>query len=998
MYSFTNYFKSNWLLLTLLLSIVCIADVSAQQIAVRGVVTSASDGTTLPGVSVRLKGGNAGTSTAADGSYRLNVPSNGTIIFTFVGFTTAEVPVDGRSVINVQLREEAQSLNEVVVVGYGTTRKSDLTGSVAVVSSRDFQKGNITTPEQLIVGKVPGVSITSNSGQPGAGSTIRIRGGSSLNASNDPLIVIDGVPLENSSVSGAANPLSFINPNDIESFTVLKDASAAAIYGARAANGVIIITTKKGVDDRLRVTFNTVNSVSDVARYVDVLSADQIRTIVNEHGSANLKARLGTANTNWQKEIYQAAFGTDNSLGISGGIKNLPYRLSLGYQNQSGVLRTDNLQKGSLALVLNPSFFDKHLSLNVNLKGNMQRARFANTAAIGGAVSFDPTQPIRTNSPRFGGYFEHLDPTIATGLANLQGRNPLGLLYQREDIGTPVRSIGNIQVDYKFHFLPELRANLNLGYDIARGKGTVFVTDSAAAEYIVGGAGGLNNRYQQNRNNTLLDFYLNYSKEIKSIKSRVDVTTGYSYNDFKTKFFNFASYNARGEKFPNSDPIYPYDIPQNRLISVFGRANYSYDDKYLLTATLRRDGSSRFGADYKYGLFPSLALAWTIANEPFLKQQEVISDLKLRVGYGVTGQQEGIPNYGYLASYNLSQNSATYQFGNTYYQMYRPSGYVSDIRWEETSTTNIAIDYGFLNNRISGSIEYYYKKTKDLLANAPQAAGTNFSATAFQNIGNMENRGVEFSITAQPIRSTDFRWDASFNITYNKNKITNLTLVPNDPNYLGAPTGGIASGVGGQTSQLHAVGGSRNTFYLLKQVYDESGKPIDGVFEDLNGDGLITLNDRYLSKSAMPDYFLGYSNNITYKKWSTSFVLRANIGNYAYNNNYSATGTLRQVTGSPVIYNASANYLETGFRGSDFQILSDYYLQNASFLKMDNLSLTYNAGQLFNQRANLQVSGIVQNVFTITKYKGLDPEVGSGVDANLYPRPRVFSVGLNLSY
>ena len=995
MLSITSYLRSHWLLLILILT-VPVSSLYAQETVISGVVTASSDAAPLAGVSIKVKGANKGTSTDASGKFSIKVPNpNAVLVFSFVGFKTTEVNLAGRTSLAIKLEDDAKTIGEVVVVGYGTTRKKDLTGSVAVVTAKEFQKGAMTTPEQMIAAKVPGVSVVSNSGQPGAGSTVRIRGGASLNASNDPLWVIDGVPLDNSSLSGASNPLSTINPNDIESFNILKDASATAIYGARASNGVIIVTTKKGSSEKFRVNFSSLNSVSNVMNYVDVLNGDQIREIVNQKGSADQKSRLGTANADWQKEIYRAAFGTDNNISFSGGVKKLPYRLSLGYQNLNGVLKTDNLQKTSLSLALNPSFFDKHLTVNVNLKGNAQHTRFANAAAIGGAVTFDPTQEIYSNSPRFGGYFEHLDASQATGLYNLQGRNPVGLLNQRRDIGTPVRSIGNIQLDYKFHFLPELRLNVNAGYDLAKGKGTVFVSDSAAAEYL---AGGLNNKYQQNRTNTLLDAYLNYTKDIKSIKTRVDLTAGYSNSDFQTKNYFFASYNARGEKVTNSDPAFPYDIPHYRLVSYFGRANLNFSDRYLLTATIRRDGSSRFGTDNKYGVFPSVAAAWSVHNESFLKDAKAISTLKLRAGYGITGQQDGIANYGYQSFYSLSGATTTYQFGNTYYQMYRPGGYISTIKWEETESANFGVDYGFLNNRINGSIEYYYKKTKDLLANAPQAAGTNFSAIALQNIGNMENNGVEFTISAQPIKTNRLTWDAAFNITYNKNKVTNLTLVPNDPNYLGAPTGGITSGAGGQTAQLHAINNSRNTFYLFKQIYDAAGKPLDGVFEDLNNDGAINLNDRYLSKSAMPDYFLGFTNNISYKKWSTSFVLRGSIGNYVYNNSFSKGGTLNQITGSAVVYNASADYLATGFRGSDFQILSDYYLQNASFLKMDNLSFSYNPGKVFKQRANLQLSAVVQNVFVITKYKGLDPEVNEGIDNNLYPRPRTFSVGINVTY
>jgi len=967
------------------------------RISIRGRVIDKSTGEPLVGVSIKVKGTTLGTSTDANGQFSFTGPETGILILTYLGYQTTEVPINNRTIIGIAMEPASTSLTEVVVVGYGTTRKKDLTGSVAVVDAKDFQKGSISTPEQLIAGKVPGISITSNGGQPGAGSTIRIRGGSSLNASNDPLIVIDGVPLENSNISGAANPLSFINPNDIASFTVLKDASAAAIYGARASNGVIIITTKSGTSDAFRVALSTVNSVSNIYNEVDVLNADEFREIVSQYGSADQIARLGTESTDWQKEIYRTGFSSDNNISFSGGIRKLPYRLSAGFQTQDGILRTDKLQKTTIGLVLNPRFFNDHLKVDLNVKGSTQRARFANALAIGGALTFDPTHAVRTNNDQFGGYFEHLDPSQPTGLYNLQGRNPVGLLEQRKDIGTPLRSIGNLQLDYKFHFLPELRANLNLGYDIAKGKGTVFVPASAASNYLVNETGGLNNRYKSERKNTLVDFYLNYVKDIESIKSRIDLTAGYSYNDYLTTAYNYASYSASGAQL-TADPAFSFDKPHYRLVSYFGRANYNYDDRYLLTATVRRDGSSRFAEDNRYGIFPSVAVAWNASNEGFLKENKTISDLKFRVGYGVTGQQDGIDNYGYLASYQLSEPNASYQFGDSYYRMYRPSGYVSSIKWEETTTTNIALDYGFLDQRITGSLEFYQKNTKDLLARVPQAAGTNFSAFAVQNIGDMENRGLEFNISAQAIKKTNLRWDIAFNITRNKNKITNLTLVPNDPNYIGAPTGAISGGVGGGFVQLHPVGSSKNTFFLYQQVYDEGGKPIDGVYVDKNQDGIISQEDLYLSKRADPTVFLGLSSNVNYKKWNAGVVFRANIGNYVYNNNFSQTGTLKQLTGSAVTYNASRNYLETSFEGSAFQILSDYYLQNASFLKMDNISLGYNAGRVLGGAANLQISAIAQNVFVITKYKGLDPEVPSGIDNNLYPRPRVFSLGLNLSF
>ncbi|WP_090772417.1 SusC/RagA family TonB-linked outer membrane protein [Pedobacter soli] len=994
MHIFTSFFNGNKRMLMLLLLIFTHGYLFAQQATISGVVKSAPDNLGLPGVSVRLKGTNIATSTDGMGSFSIKIPAKAGILeFSSVGYQTREIPVSKTTILTVTLTEDAATLNDVVVVGYGTTRKQDLTGSVAVVGVKDFQKGNITTPEQMLSGKVSGVAITSNSGQPGSGSTIRIRGGSSLNASNDPLFVIDGVPLENGGVSGASNPLSFINPNDIETFTVLKDASAAAIYGARAANGVIIITTKKGLSDGLKVSFNSVNSISKIVKQLDVLSADQIRSIVNANGTTAQKAMLGSFNTNWQDLIYQDGISTDNNISISGGIKKLPYRLSIGYQNQSGILRTDQLEKKSAAFILNPRFFDNHLKVDLNLKGSMQKTRFANTSAIGGAVNFDPTQATYTNRADYNGYWEWLDPTSPTGLVNLVGRNPVGLLEQREDRAKPLRSIGNIQLDYQFHFLPELHANFNAGYDVASGKGTVYV-DPNAAESIL--SKGVNNQYKTNRRNTVVDFYLNYIKEFKSIKSRIDATAGYSYNDYLTTQYFYPSFDAYGTKVPNSDPAFATNKPQYRLISYFGRLNYNYDERLLLTATVRRDGSSRFGPAYKYGVFPSVALAWTVKNESFLKDIKAISAMKLRASYGITGQQDGIDNYGYLSTYGLSTLNAQYQFGNSFYQMYRPSAYIANIKWEETATANIGLDFGLFDNRITGSLDVYQKKTSDLLNRIPQPAGTNFAATAVVNVGDMKNEGVELTLNFNPVKAKDFDWNFSFNATYNKNTITNLTVVPNDPNYAGFPSGTVAGGVGGQNAFINAVGGPKNTFNLFEQVYDQAGNPIEGVYVDQNGDGIISPGDFKKGKQADPKVFLGFSNNLSYKKWNLSFTLRANLGNYVYNNNFSQSGNLTQILGTAVILNGSPNYLTTNFKGQ--QLLSDYYVQNASFLRMDNLNLGYSFGQLFKSKANLQLTGSVQNVFVVTKYKGLDPEVASGVDNNIYPRPRVFSLGLNLNY
>lgn len=967
----------------------CVIMTSAQQ-KVSGRVTDES-GNPLSGVTISIKGKNVAVVTDAKGNYTIPADANDELIFSYIGFAKVEQKAGAST--NVKLATDKQNLNEVVVVGYGTTRKKDLTGSISTVTAKDFQKGQISTPEQMIAGKVAGVSVISNSGQPGAGSTIRIRGGSSVNASNDPLFVIDGVPLENSSISGASNPLSFINSNDIESFTVLKDASAAAIYGTRAANGVILITTKKGVGGRFKVSFTTNNSLSTAAKKVDVLSADEFRAVVNAKGTDAQKAALGTANTNWQDEIYQTAFSTDNNISLSGGIKKLPYRLSIGYLNQSGILKTDNLERTSATLRINPSLFDDHLKVDLNLKGSFQNTRFANTAAIGSAVTFDPSQPVYSTikDGRYGGYWEYRDPTSPTGLSPLAGRNPVGLLNQKIDKSNPVRGIGNLQLDYKFHFLPDLHANMNLGYDIVDGKGTVYVNDSAASDYAAGGTGGQNNKYRQTQKNTVFDFYLNYAKDIPNIKSHVDAMVGYSYVDYLTKVYNYASYNAAGVKYPNSDPAFPYNEPEHSLISFFGRVNYSYADKYLLTGTLRRDGSSRFGPLNKWAMFPSVAFAWKIKNEQFLMTNNTLSDLKLRIGYGITGQQDGIDNYAFLAAYGLSSSNASYPFGSTYYQMYRPGAYNPAIKWEQTATSNIGLDYGFLNNRITGSIDVYYKKTSDLLVKVPQPAGSNFAAYFLANIGDMTNKGVEFSVNAQIVKTKDFTWDAGFNIAYNKNKITNLSVIPGTP-ATDIPTGGIAGGKGGY-AQVFAVGYPRNTFNLYQQVYDSTGKPMENVVVDVNKDGLINEKDLVKSKSSNPDVFMGFTTNFTYKKWNAGFVLRSSIGNYVYNNIASNNGNRNQILGNPVLYNASRSYLDTKFVGSNIDLLSDYFMQNASFLRMDNFTVGYNAGAVFNKKANLRLNAGVQNVFVITKYTGVDPEISSGIDNNMYPRPRIFTLG-----
>ncbi|MBC3542282.1 SusC/RagA family TonB-linked outer membrane protein [Rufibacter sediminis] len=983
---------SSWILLLVAFLSLNIGQAAAQQRTISGTVTG--DGTApLIGVSVVLKGTTTATATDVNGKFSLPVTGNtGTLVFSYIGYVSQEIPVGASSTYNVNLLTDARALDEVVIVGYGTQRKTDLTGSVAAVSERDFNPGQNTTPDQLIQGKVAGVQITSNGGAPGSGSTIRIRGGASLNANNDPLIVIDGVPVDNQAVSGAPNPLSLINPNDIESFNILKDASATAIYGSRASNGVIIITTKKGASgEAFRLSFNTVNSLSKVKNTVDVLSADEFRAAVTEgrgtNGAAGNANLLGSSNTNWQDQIFQDAFTTDNNLSASGSYKKLPYRVSVGYLDQEGILKTSSLKRTSVALNLNPSFLDDHLKVNFNVKGSMTKSRYADEGAIGAAIAFDPTQPVYMDNQQFGGYYEWLD---ASGKPNtLAPRNPLSLLEQRKDNGEAKRSIGNLQLDYKFHFLPELRANLNVGYDISKGQGTVFRPITMASVF---NQGGSRSEYEQTKTNKLADFYLNYAKELTAIDSRFDVTAGYSYQNFLIKTPAFPVLTEAGTVFAQAG------IPgqnENTLIGFFGRINYALKDKYLLTANIRRDGSSRFAEGNKWGTFPSLALAWRISEESFLKNSSLVNDLKLRFGYGITGQQD-ISNdyYPFLARYSFSEGTALYPFGDQYYSTLRPAGYDVNIKWEETTQYNAGLDFGFFEGRISGTIDVYKKKTKDLLAYIFPAAGTNLTNGLTTNVGSLESKGFEAALNFSAISKENLTWDFGFNGTIQDVKILSLSKV-NDPNSPGTLVGGVSGGTG-TTVQINSIGYTPYSFYLYKQVYDENGSPLEGVYEDLNHDGQINEKDLYRYKAPQPKVYLGFNSNLTYKQWNLALVMRANLGNYVYNNIYSNMGTYSNISNATYLVNMSSNVLQTNFVNPRY--VSDYYVENASFLRMDNITLGYNFGKVYRDKVNLRLTANAQNVFVITNYSGLDPEVSSGIDNNFYPRPRVFALGANLEF
>lgn len=968
----------------------------AQDKVITGRVTD-SIGNGIANVSVTVKEAPArGTTTSPDGRFSISVPANATaLIFSSVGYAYREAPISGSSV-NVSLQSMASDLNTIVVVAYGTSRKSDLTGAVTSVGAKDFQKGNINSGEQLLIGKVAGLQVTTGGGAAGTGSTIRIRGGASLNASNDPLIVIDGVPVEGNGIPGSANLLNTINPNDIESISVLKDASATALYGSRASNGVLIITTKKGTSGKVKYNYNTQFSVGVITDKVDVLNGDQIRQIITDNaaktGNNTFKNLLGTANTDWQNQIYRKAIGFNNNVSASGSIKNIPFRASAGYLTQDGILKTNNFNRLSGALNLSPKFLNDHLSINVNLKATQTRNRFADEGAIGAAASFDPTQSIYSKN-KYGGYFEWLDANgkpIGTNGGSSQP-NPISLLDFRDNRSTVNRFIGNVQLDYKLHFFPDLHVLLNLGIDRTKGSGNDNIDSLLVTNANTQGQFGY---YQQGKSNTVLDAQLFYTKDIKSIKSKIDVLVGHTYQDFYTQVKNYAKFSQLGDTIKTTIPTFLTDKPQNRLDSYIGRLNFTFNNKYLLTASMRRDGSSRFSKENRTGYFPAIALAWKLKDEFFLRSNAV-TDLKLRLGWGQTGQQDGIDNYAYLPRYSPSYDNARYQFGDAYYYLYRPAPYDKNIKWESTTTSNIGLDFAFLNNRISGSIDGYFKKTKDLLATVDVAPGSNFNISLTTNVGNIENKGVEFALNTTPVRNRSLSWDFGFNVTYNETKITNLTK-RSDPNFPGFDVGKISGGTGNYIGKF-AVGYAPYAFYVKKQVYGKDGKPIDGLYEDINRDGVA--DDKYLYKKPAPDFLLGISSQVTYKKWNMSVAFHGSFGNYLYNNYTAGNAVLNAITDPQIfIRNAPADYLVTKFNNQ--QYLSDYYIENASFLRWDNINLGYNLGTFSKADVKARLSASVQNVALFTKYKGIDPENANvtGIDNNIYPRPRIFSLGINLDF
>ncbi len=970
-----------------------ISAIQAQNASLSGSVKDSVNGEGVIGANVFIKSLNKGAATDANGNFKLsNLPEGNYMVeISALGYTKQNktVALTGNSNVNlaIQLATNAK-LDEVVVIGYGTVKKEDLTGSVAVIEAKDFNKGVISSPDQLIQGKAPGVVITPSSGAPGSGGTIRIRGGASLNASNDPLIIIDGVPIENSfkvdgksSIAGSPNALSMINANDIETYTILKDASAAAIYGNRASNGVIIITTKKGKTGKFRLSGNMVQSLQQRQNQVDVFTAAELRTIVKKNDPSLFNAQyLGKKNvdTDWQNEIYRTAHSQEYNVNFEGGIKKLPYRFSIGYLGQEGILKTGYLRRPTAALNLNPSFLNNTLTLAINLKGTIAYNRFANTDAIGSAIRFDPNKPVFADTSKFGGYYQWTD---AAGNPNiLAPKNPVALLNQKNDRSTVYRSIGNAQLDYKMPFLKGLRANVNFGYDLTKSNGNNDIDADAAGAFF---AKGTKTTYEQFNRNTLFDGYLNYVTEIAAIKSVIDVTAGTGFQDFFRAIPGSETVNGLGFMTKAIS-----DTSQNTLLSFYSRLNYTLLNQFLVTATIRRDGSSRFSKESRWGVFPSVALAWKINNAGFMKSVKGLSELKIRAGYGITGNQEIGRDYGYYANYLQGTDQVQYLFGNTPVPAFRSESYYADLRWEKTTTSNIALDYGFWKGRISGSIDAYLKNTSDLLNEVPVPAGSNLSNRVVANVGSVESKGLEASLNIIPVSRKNFTWQFGINGAYNENKVTKLTSV-DDPEFKGIQVGGITGGTG-STIQIINIGSPINSFYIGEQIYSPSGLPKEGSLVPSQNPGNVRIY-----KAPNPTYTFGFNTRFTYKNWDLSTSLHGSQGNYLYNNVNSNFGNLNSMLQTNYVSNGVRDYLNTNFVKP--QLFSDYYLEDASFIRMDHITLSYDFGQRL-KTMNLRIAAIVQNAFVLTKYSGLDPEKFDGIDRDVYPKPRTYSIALNFSF
>ena len=964
------------LLLGLFLSVGAFA-----QIEVKGHVKDAT-GEPIIGATVRVDGTQTATVSDFDGNFVLKANQGANITISYVGYQNATVKAAPS--VEVTLVDDETVLQDVVVIGYGTVRKSDATGSVMSVEADQLNKGLATSPADLLQGKTPGVQITTDGGAPGAGAKIRIRGGSSLSASNDPLIVIDGLPISSTDISGG-DVLNTINPNDIESFSILKDASATAIYGSRASNGVILITTKKGkAGAKPRVNIDMSGTFKTVAKKVDVLSPEAFRDffMANYGDNADAVAALGNASTNWQDEIYKTAFAEEINASVTGGYVSgskafkMPYRVSAGFLNNDGTLKTTGMSRGTVGFNLTPTLLNDRLTINLNGKGVFTHNKFADEGAIGAAVQYDPLKSV-----------DH--KWMSNGAPNTMSTlNPVAMLNEQHKSSYVRRFVGNAQFDYKFKFLDGLRANLNLGLDYSTTSGWNISDQYSEVSYhnkVENGTGAYE-KYTQTRRDQTLEFYLAYAKDLKQINSRFDILAGYSWQHFYNKKADQkVSNDGNNTEYPVSEPLLK---TESYLVSFYGRLNYTFMDRYLLTFTIRDDGTSRF-QNNKWGVFPSAALAWRVNEEPFLRDVDWLSNLKLRLGWGITGQQNiNSGDYPSIATYHTNQAGSLYMFGNNVVTPITAKGFASNIKWEETTTYNAGLDFGFARNRINGSIDVYKRVTKDLLNKVPVASGTNLTNYLLMNVGDMENTGIEVALNVVPVEKKDLRWEIGFNVAYNKNKITRLTA-SDDPSYLGVETGDISGGVGNHI-QIHQVGNPISSFFVFQQVYDEAGKPLEGVYVDRNHDGQITDDDRYIYYKPDADVNIGLNTELSYKKWTLSASLRSSLGNYVYNNVASNTEMKADMWTNNFICNRVSTAPYSNFAQAQYR--SDYYVQNASYLKLDKVTLAYNITDW------VRVNFTAQNIFTITNYDGVDPEVGNGIDNNMYPRSRNFILGASFNF
>lgn len=1005
----------------------------AQTNAVKGHVKDAS-GEPIMGATITVNGKAVGI-TDMDGNFSVDAAPGAKITFTYLGMTPQTVKASSN--MNITLEDDSKALNEVVVIGYGVAKKSDLTGSVTAIKPDSKNKGVVVNAQDMLTGKVAGVNITSNDGTPGGGAKIRVRGGSSLNASNDPLIVIDGLAMDNDGVKGLSNLLSVVNPQDIESFSVLKDASATAIYGSRGSNGVIIITTKKGrKGQKPTVSYSGSITISEKKNTIDVLNADEFRATVEKLYGKDSEAysALGTANTNWQDLIYRTAISHDHNITVSGAAKSLPYRVSVGYTDQQGIVKTSDFKRATASLNLNPSFFQDHLTLNLNAKGMYARTLYTDGSVVSAAVRMDPTQdPYNFTSEyhknqlrdkdgnslldqtlkNYGGYFqwskkaEYGDNTWPfTYDSTTQMPNPLSLLDQGSQIAHSRSFIGSADIDYKVHGFEDLRLHATLGADISKGRQSQSFATSCTNALYYGSYGG----EEILKRNLSLSAYAQYYKDFNKIH-HFDIMAGYEWQHFwRSKNNDYVGYypetNNDASLAGTERPHTPYsEKSESYLVSFFGRANYTLLDRYFLTATVRDDGSSRFKEHWAW--FPSFAFAWKANEEAFLKNANWLSDLKLRLSYGKTGQQAGsIGDYEWIPSYSISTGTNGFYPVTGTGELYRPNNYRPDLKWETTSTYNVGLDWGIMDQRLSGSVDWYYRKTTDLLNYAPLPSMAGYKNQAWQNIGSLKNTGVEAAITWRAIQTKDWFWTMTYNFTYNKNEITDLNGVSEN----GAPVVNTNIKVGdgsGAYLQANQVGYAMNSYYVYQQVYDKNGKPIENCVVDRNGDGKINESDKYLYKSPAAPVTMGFSSRLEYKNWDFGFSLRASIGNYVYNNVEQSMSNMN--TGE--WFSNSLKYFSNRMKSTvernwqTYEItskLSDYYVKNASFLKCDNITLGYSFNNLFKSSGWHGLSGrayaTASNVFTITNYDGLDPEVGDGNDNNLYPRPFSVVVGLSLNF